>query len=191
MKGSAMHSLFPTFGFAPVDERFQITVGNVSTIPQITLLSSLDWKAAKNGTKKGKTWGEKGRRNDDKRGTKGVRGEQKMGNDDKGGWNVAAAVIVASSRPFVFPFLTSSSSSPEKITRFLKGGFRFLLFFPTGQILVGGLNQSESCQSRLAAGHTHIQFLPLYVWPRLFFTKSFLLFLLCCLTALVGGQYLP
>ena len=131
-------------------------------------------KKAKHGVKRGGEMMTKGA-------LRGSGGEQKMGNDDKGGRNVAAAVIVASSRPFVFPllvassafltififfiffifsskpfvfpllvppsaFLTSSSSSPEKITRFLKGGFPFLLLFPMGQILVGGLNQSESCQ---------------------------------------------
>ena len=49
--------IIPTSGSTTVDERFQITVGNAATIPQITLLSSVDWKEAKNGTKKGQNVG--------------------------------------------------------------------------------------------------------------------------------------
>ena len=44
------------------------------------------------GPKRGKMWGEKGRRNDDKRGTKGGEEAKRRGNYDKRGQNVAIQI---------------------------------------------------------------------------------------------------
>ena len=49
-------------------------------------------KRQKMGPKRGKMWGEKGRRNDDKRGTKGGEEAKRRGNYDKGGQNVAIQI---------------------------------------------------------------------------------------------------
>ena len=153
MKYPTTQLLISEFVSTSVDERFQITVGNATTIPQITLLSSVDWKGAKNGAKKGKIRGEKGRRNDDKRGTKGVRGSKKevkrRGNDDKGGlecgsWAVIVTYPLTPSLPhlIVACFSAFITPSPSRWPDAWKEVSLCLFLFPGAQILVGGLNQS-------------------------------------------------
>ena len=60
MKDPTTPLLIPEFGSTSVDERFKITVGNATTIPQITLSLQLieksqkmELKRAKYGVKKG------------------------------------------------------------------------------------------------------------------------------------------
>ena len=177
MKDSAPHSLLPTFGFAPVDERFQITVGNVSTIPQITLLSSLDWKAAKNGTKKGKTWGEKGRRNDDKRGTKGVRGGAKNGKWWQRGTECGSCCDCRLLQAFCLPISHLIFITPRKDYQIFERGFSFLAFVPHGPNIGGWAQPIIELSKQISTQpHAHPVSPSLCLTPAIFYKEFFMLF---------------